>query len=309
MKTYYAGQLGWTSEEETVFKKGQERLFSYHLINAGKDKCFQTVIQLIKDNPEKNLSLFLDSGAFSAWSKGIEINIQEYIDFIKTYQEQIKVYAVLDSIGDPEKTLRNQIIMEEAGLDPLPCYHYGEPLEYLENYVKEYDYLALGGMVPISKKDLQLWLDMIFADYICDENGMPKTRVHGFGMTIFKLIRRYPWYSVDSTSWIMTSRMGGLFVPQFKNDDWAYILDPIKINMSHRSPKKENNGQHYDTLNPSIQKLYLKYFIEKGFTLQELQEKYVQRDLLNLEYFHGFQSCQPKYPWPFACKGLRGLCL
>ena len=252
------------------------------------------------------ISLFLDSGAFSAWSKGAEINIQEYINFIKKYKNQIDVYSVLDDIKDPVKTLENQKIMEAAGLDPLPCYHYGEDEKYLERYIAEYDYVALGGMVPVSSKDLQLWLDRIFADYICDSSGIPKTKIHGFGMTAFRLIRRYPWWSVDSTSWIMTSRMGGVWIPQFKNGKWVYNVDPLKIQISNKSPKKEVSGQHYDTLNPSVQKLILKYIKMKGFDLQGLQDKYIQRDLLNLEYCKDLEKAQPEYPWPFVCKGMRG---
>ena len=137
---------------------------------------------------KNKISLFLDSGAFSAWSKGIDIDIQEYIKFIKKHEKYIDVYAVLDDILDPEKTLKNQKIMEKAGLSPLPCFHFGEPLHYLKRYIDNYDYVALGGMVPISNKDLSVWLDKLFRDYICDDKGMPKVKIHGFGIPGIQLI-------------------------------------------------------------------------------------------------------------------------
>ena len=35
----------------------------------------------------EKISLFLDSGAFSAFTKGVEINIYDYIDFIKRHKK------------------------------------------------------------------------------------------------------------------------------------------------------------------------------------------------------------------------------
>ena len=106
----------------------------------------------------KITELFIDSGAYSASTQNVEINIKEYIKFIKKYEKYIDVYANLDVIGDPEATYKNQKIMEKAGLKPLPCFHYGEDWSWLEKYIKEYSYIALGGMVPISTPKLLFWL-------------------------------------------------------------------------------------------------------------------------------------------------------
>ena len=45
---------------------------------------------------------FLDSGAFSAFTQGAEIDIQEYIEFIKEHKDYLEAYANLDVIGDAE---------------------------------------------------------------------------------------------------------------------------------------------------------------------------------------------------------------
>ena len=83
-------------------------------------------------NTKNKVHLFLDSGAFSAYTLGIEINIYEYIEFIKQHKNIIDMYANLDVIATgntlndkkyaAEKTLQNQKIMEEAGLSPLPVF-------------------------------------------------------------------------------------------------------------------------------------------------------------------------------------------
>jgi len=285
------------------------------------------------------VNLFLDSGAFSAFTKGVTINIEEYITFIKENQNVIAVYANLDVIGDPAGTLTNQKIMEAAGLNPLPCFHYGEDINYLKIYLENYDYLALGGMVPISTTDLIPWLDMIFSQYICDQQGTPKIKVHGFGLTSLKLMLRYPWYSVDSTSWVMTGRMGSIYVPRFRNGKYDYLIDSWKVSVSDRSPKKMDAGKHFKTFSPPEQTIITNYLDLKGYQIGKsefrLESKnyqpkhgerwlgpartdgtreveliiepglcndYIQRDEINIIYFLDLEKAMPEWPWAFKLK-------
>lgn len=306
----------------------KKRLWSYyHLIQGNK-----------KMSSDNRVDLFLDSGAFSAFTQGVEIDIDEYIDFIKEHKNHLEVYANLDAIGDPVKTLENQRYMEEAGLSPLPCFHYGEDTGFLETYIDEYDYVALGGMVPISTPDLQKWLDDIFSKFICDDNGYPKVKIHGFGLTSLRLMLRYPWFSVDSTSWVVTGRMGSVFVPRFRSGEWIYGEDSWKIAVSSRSPTKKEKGRHIDTLSPMNKQTILDYFTDKGYILgrsefhvvekpkeyelldnerwcgkeredgsrevetmvvQGLSNDYRLRDELNIIYFLDLEKNMPDWPWAF----------
>jgi hypothetical protein len=165
---------------------------------------------------QKKVDLFLDSGAFSAWTQKATIDIQEYIRFIKENQDVIEVYANLDVIGiggkqpnrlTAEKTLENQRIMEKAGLHPIPCFHFGEPMEFLDMYVKEYDYLALG-VAGNSGTQLIPWLDKCFSEHICDSDGMPKIKVHGFAVTSLKIMMRYPWYCMTEEDHQVLTKQG-----------------------------------------------------------------------------------------------------
>ncbi len=287
----------------------------------------------------KKVDLFLDSGAFSAWSQGKEINIQEYIDFVKQHQDIIEVYANLDVIGDPKATWQNQKTMEAAGLQPLPTFHYGEDIKWLKRYLKTgYDYIALGGMVPISTEGLIYWLDDLFQNHLCDQSGMPKVKVHGFGLTSLPLMLRYPWYSVDSTSWVVTGRMGSIYVPRDRERVWVYDENSWKVAVSNRSPNKKEAGKHIDTFTPRERHLIIDYIHEKGYRLgkstfrQEDQNyvlgpddrwaekkpkdktalrllevieepgvsnKYQLRDEMNIIYFLDLEKSLPAWPWPF----------
>jgi hypothetical protein len=218
------------------------------------------------------VSLFLDSGAFSAFSKGVDININEYISFIKDNEDYLEVYANLDVIGDAEATLKNQRIMEKKGLKPLPCFHYGDDIKYLKLYMQEHNYIALGGMVPISTKNLILWLDEIFS-YICDDKGMPKVKVHGFGLTSFDLMFRYPWYSIDSTSWVMTGRFGSVLIPRFKNREYIYNEPPWKVTVSNQSPDVREQGKHISTFAPMEKDIIIDYLKSKGIKLGKSEYK------------------------------------
>lgn len=251
---------------------------------------------------DKKISLFLDSGAFSAWSQGVTIDIDEYIEFIKKNKQYIDIYAVLDVIGDPAATMKNQKYMESKGLSPLPCFHYGEDLKYLKHYLKHYDYLALGGMVPISTGDLMAWLDNLFSNFICDEQGMPRVKIHGFGLTAIPLLTRYPWYSVDSTSWVMTGRFGAVYVPIKRGGKYLYTEVPHKVLVSDKSPQKGEEGRHFSTFSNLERKQILEYFEEKGYTEAELSEDYKKRDELNIVYFIDLEKNLPSYPWAFKIK-------
>jgi hypothetical protein len=324
-------------------KQGGPRLFSYHAVS--NDVFYsRSIFEVYMGN---RVDLFLDSGAYSAWTQGVPIDIQKYIEFIKEHQAMLGMYANLDVIGEggkapsrdtAEKTLQNQHIMEEAGLSPMPCFHFGEPMEYLTYYVENYEYMALGGLAALTTDKIRPFLDNCFGNYICGQDGMPRIKVHGFAVTSHKLMMCYPWYSVDSTSWIMTSRMGGIFVPRTRGGKWIYDENSWKIAISNRSPGTKEAGKHFYTLNAMEREIILHYITEKGYalgksrfhkvaqdheladnekwaekrpkdkTVKRLMETieevglcntYQLRDELNAIYFMDLQEFLPPWPWAF----------
>jgi hypothetical protein len=172
------------------------------------------------------INWFIDSGAFSVKKSKVIIDLQDYISFLKEFKQFIAVYANLDVIGDAKVTLRNQRIMEKAGLTPLPVFHYGEDFKYLEFYVKNYEYIGIGG-----RKD---WFDHIWSKYLCDREGWPKLRVHGFAITSFELMTRYPFYSVDSSSWVKSSRYGFIYVPKMRKGKYVYDESALKLRVTQK---------------------------------------------------------------------------
>jgi hypothetical protein len=105
-------------------------------------------------DPEKKIKeieaekIFLDSGAYTAFNKGLEIDVHEYSKFVVQYGHLFDVVASLDVKGNPEKSWENQKIMESYGLNPLPAYHVGEELKWFHKYLDNITRLKRGKISP-----------------------------------------------------------------------------------------------------------------------------------------------------------------
>jgi len=197
MRLYFAG---YTTDKEIAEVEGVECLLESYILFRRKDyRAWHQEYGLL------DKELFLDSGAFSAFASGETVDLDGYIEYIKKYEDCFEVYAGLDVIGDWQATAKNIEKMESAGLKPLPTFHAGSPLEELERMCEKYDYIALGGLVPLAirPRKMKKWLDSCFSVI---KRHWP-VKVHGFGVNAFWAWERYPWYSVDATSWLM----GGKF--------------------------------------------------------------------------------------------------
>ena len=170
-------------------------LLSYHYY---KD---EDVAKLLHDCFEGiELDVFADSGAYSAWSVGQPVPEDAYIAWVQKWAACFDAVAGPDVIGDPVQTfaaterMRSQV----TAMPVLPVFHVGEDWTWLKKIVDTgADYIAFGGMVPYTRqrKLLDSWLRKAWS-------FLPETmRVHGFGMTTWPLLIKYPWYSVDSSSW------------------------------------------------------------------------------------------------------------
>jgi hypothetical protein len=139
----------------------------------------------------------LDSGAFSAHASGTPVDLEHYIATAKhllaTDPKLTEVFA-LDVIGDHEASRRNTERMWEAGVQAIPCFHYGEPIEALKHMAAHYPKIALGGVARMRDKRKVEWARACFA------HVWPK-KIHGFGICSDAALSTLPFHSVDATSW------------------------------------------------------------------------------------------------------------
>lgn len=238
----------------------------------------------------------------------------KYVSFLRKHEAETEVYTNLDIVNHPEYTWENQKWFEEQGLHPMPVWHFGCDTKWLVRYLDAgYDYIGIGGMVPNPYKVLKPSLDTIFTKFICDSTGLPRVKVHGFAATSIPLMCRYPWYSVDSSTWIKTAAFGQIIVPRKVQGKWQYQNHPHKIEVSIKSPLRKTMS-HFDN-QPHVVKTYIREYLEMhGFEMGEsymdgntekivkigVRNDYKLRANLNLRYYVGLQNELPEWPWKFT---------
>jgi len=146
----------------------------------------------------------LDSGAFSAHNSGATIDLGRYVDTCLELLEKdpslTEVFA-LDVIGNAEASLKNCEEMWRQGVEAIPCFHAGEPEEFLLHIAKKYPKIALGG-VALERGDFKF-------DFCqqCFARVWPK-KIHGFGMSSPQMVYNLPFHSVDATNWEIAPCLG-----------------------------------------------------------------------------------------------------
>ncbi|KKM63659.1 hypothetical protein LCGC14_1509190, partial [marine sediment metagenome] len=161
------------------------------------------------------------------------------------------------------------------------------------------------------------WLDKCMT-FVCDKHGDPVVKFHGFGVTSVRILLEYPWYSVDSASWVMFSRYGTVLVPKVDaNGQWKYDTAPMSVQITLRAPTIQKKGyQHYNSMNRHAQEIIRKYIYEKGFVLGRSLMKdgneiivhsgvcndHRMRDLLNLQFYIDLGKHIQPWPWRYKFK-------
>lgn len=204
MRLYHAGCLPGATAEPWYYNAGmRNRLLSFYF----SDHLAKLGFAYWADNgiPEGG-STFIDSGAFSALTLGKPVDLGAYCEFLQA-RPAVKVYAALDVIGDFRASRVNFKAMEARGLDPIPTFHRGSPMAELERVADDHpSYIALGGIVSekSGREVLQGWLDECWA--VLGKRW--PIRVHAFGIIAQWCLERYPFYSADSSSAIISAAMG-----------------------------------------------------------------------------------------------------
>lgn len=288
---------------ESIFMdSGAHSLYNLHVLKM-KDRVGDHGREL--DLPPVRWS----QGDFSYYSLKPGSDFRAYCDryayFIKAFQHTGILFTTVDVISNPELTYQVQKYFEEEhGLRPVPVVHFGTPMEYVDRYLeRRYPLLGVGGLGQgVSKGEYYAWADAFFL-HICPESNQyrPIVQTHGFAMTSWELMVRYPWTSVDSATWIKLAAYGWVLVPAWsENRGFTYDAPPVTINASFRSPQKKIRGNHYTNLLPRERKVFDLWLETAGEKLGKQEEgeemewgvntHYVPRARANLLYLLNLQD-------------------
>ena len=236
-------------------------------------------------------NIFIDSGAFSVHTKGIELNVDEYIDYINSIDDDIHIFAQVDKIpGEfgkektkeqileaPKLSWDNYLYMKEKVVSRdklLPIFHQGENFKWLHNMLEytheDGSHIAYIGISPAndkSAKEKEIFINKCFS--IIRKSSNPKVKTHAFGMTSRWILEQYPFTSADSTSWLMTGANGCIMTP--------YGI----ICVSH---KKLNDPRHILNMPKEAFDNVARFVEETGYDLERCMEDYKSRMCVNICY-------------------------
>lgn len=231
------------------------------------------------------VNLMLDSGIFSAWNHGETLDLQVYIDYVKQHEKFLFSHVNMDVIPgkfgqkrtqsevelSAKQSYANLQVMRKAGLRPIPVFHQGESFTWLERMLSDgEDYIGISTAKDLWDQEQRVWLDTIFT-VLTDALGRPLIKTHGFGITKPGLILRYPWFSVDSTTWSLSPGYGQILIPVYVGGKPNYSQPPKRVVMSGVQHKTSSNQKRqFEALGPALQNCVLDFLHnEVGITVTE----------------------------------------
>lgn len=245
-----------------------------------------------------SVALMLDSGAFSAWTREQEVDLPAYIDYLHRLAPYLWSYVALDVIpgrfNQPRtreeiamsamRSHENLWTMRRAGLRPIPVFHMGEDFSWLVRLVEEgEDYIGISPADDAPRPAQRQWLDDCFM-ILTNAGGAPYVRTHGFGVMSPKFLRRYPWYTVDSTSWAVASGYGNILVPATHHDGtWDYKSHSV-LHIS--GVTRGGATRSYESLSGTEQDAVRRYLEESvGTTIEDIRYDGTARRCAWIHYF------------------------
>lgn len=241
-----------------------------------------------------NVKLMTDSGAFTAWSKGKEVNIDEYIQFIVDNIEVVdeerivnldiilggRRFATQEQFDEAcKKGFDNYYYMkaklkEKLGrdIDPIHVFHQGENYVYLEKMLKECTYIGISPNNDNKDDVKERWLQECF-EIIKKIN--PNIKTHAFGVTSWQLLSKFPYTTADSSAWALTSAMGSIITP----------FGRVSI-----SEERADKPDFIDNLGMVQREGIIKYIESFGFSYQLCKKNYKYRNIINIHHFLNMES-------------------
>ncbi len=229
VKTYMAGTSPWRNTgmyDETIVKWKPYILESFFYADADTER----LIPYYGD-------FLLDSGAFTFMQN--QKTHTDWDEYIRRYAEfivrnDVKKYFELDidSVVGYKQVLKYRDKLESLTNKPcIPVWHKSRGIKEYIRTCKEYDYVAIGGIVAreIKPKQYGAFPSMI---KIAHENG---AKVHGLGFTNLALLSKIHFDSVDSTSWTTGNRFGYLYKFNGKTVEQVHAPKGMRIKESRKA--------------------------------------------------------------------------
>jgi hypothetical protein len=311
IKIFFAGEWGPRPEQGDLEIKNRLVSFLY-------PKQLDKWLALTKGKPG---SIIIDSGAFSAWNKGMPVQLKDYMSFLHKSIERIEAdgksvkVVNLDVIpGEAGQTaslnavvahrdvlpsnsevintaakqgLENLKIMKQEGLSPIHVYHQGEHIKWLDRMLKYTNYIGVSPANDMSNDSKKKWINHVF-EYLY-KHGI-EVNTHGFAVMIPELLKNLPWTSCDSISWLMIAATGCVIYPVGGFKDPKFNVEKNKRPFNQILLSKKKVGKGMTGLTDTI----LDLFKRDGYTYDNLQD-YKLREEINVRTYLLFEKWLNNY--------------
>ncbi len=198
----------------------------------------------------------LDSGAFTFmrnkskvvdWDKYVE----DYAKFINKNNIKLFIELDIDSVVGLKEVERLRTKLEKlTSKQCIPVWHISRGKEYFLQMIKDYDYVAFGGMLT---DGINMSVILKYLNWFIKTAHDNKCKIHGLGFTRSELLVKHHFDSVDSTAWQYGCRGAGLM----------YWFNGRRFN------NQKSKGKYKD-----YKKLHLHNF-EQWVKFQKYAEKYL----------------------------------
>lgn len=337
-------KAGLVHQGQLRAKRGEEPKDSLHN-HAGLKK--EARLDHLKALPTDVRAMFLDSGAHALYTKYVRSQgsgkVQDphvrarlyafyrtkefkrycnvYAKFVKENQAGIDFYVTVDAIYNPELSWETLLYLEdELGLKPVPVIHSMTDTKWITKHLERgYKFIGLGGLGQETTRTEYLgWADRVFGMLCPGPDNMPLVKVHGFAMTSWDLMRRYPWWSVDSTSWIKLAAYGTIYVPHRRKGEWTFEESPYAIDTSLQEiARGGSHGKHIALYSAMENQTVVEWLDEIKVPIGCIDDKgdpvtwgvlssWSARAKANLLYFERFRESLPEWPWAFRTRVFKG---
>lgn len=257
-----------------------------------------------------NGKLLIDSGAHSAHTKGITLDLEEYIGFVNENIDKFTLYVQVDKIPGvyrmpktakdwleaPQLSWENYLYMREKSKDPsklVPVFHQGEDLKWLRNMLdytfSDGSHIPYIGLSPRGDVSLKAKYDFSAECFATIQNSSnPNVKTHAFGATSLEMLERLPYTSADSTTWVLVSAFGQVWMPNCIDGDINGV--GIKLGVSEENRSHPTATQTYWEQPVKIKKKLDDYFESIGTNIEELSVSHSARALASAKYVQNWAN-------------------
>lgn len=151
--------------------------------------------------------MLIDSGAYTAFTKGLAITVDEYAEFLTTWAGEWDHAVTLDVIGNPVRTRENTRKLHQMGIPVMPVFTRGDGLKEFDAMVRESGYVCIGGLNQMDRPH-QLARTKMLQRRASDLGG----DIHALGIASMPLLREARPFSSDASTPAVGARYGNVLV-------------------------------------------------------------------------------------------------